>query len=517
MIGWEELRRLANQLWETPIAELCHAPHRVHTQLWEAAGITLDATNTHVTDTAWPVLLAYAKQVGIDAGFSALFHEQKVNQSEDCAATHVLWRRTEKSPTRSARFLQLRELVDTIRGDVWRGVTNKPFRHIVHIGIGGSDAGPRLLWEALRSPVEPPRYTVHFLANLDEQAFAESVMGLDPESTLCIIASKSFATLETDRNMMRARHWLESSVGPTAWATQAIAVTAHPERAVSQGFSATHILPFEMDLGGRFSIWSSVSLAAILNLGWSVYTDFLAGAEAIDQYVMAHPLENPATRAALIDFLYANFMPTADHVIVPYAHAWRTLPEYLQQLFLESLGKGITQNGEPVTTLTTPACWGGVGTLSQHSFFQWLHHSPRSVFIELLVSRHDYHQRKNVDMVAQMLGQSAALREGRPLPHNTLPGRPGAWAHGNRPHVLIWTDSLSAKNLGALLAFYEHRVYAESMLWHINAFDQWGVECGKQLAQKTRRVLSGDDDAAISLFQRELIQRLQLQPMEETV
>jgi glucose-6-phosphate isomerase len=334
-------------------------------------------------------------------------------------------------------------------------------RRIVHLGTGGSDLGPRLVVDALGAK---SALQVRFAANLDPLDLARALEGAEPASTLVVAVSKSFTTQETLINARAAKAWLGGR-------GRLYAVTAN--EAAARAFGASEVLPMWDWVGGRTSLWSAAGFSALAALGWQVFDELLAGANDMDRHFYEAPLEqNVPVLLALIGVWNVNFLGAATHCVLPYAHALRLLPAYLQQLEMESNGKRVDREGRAVQYATVPVLWGGEGTVSQHSFHQLLHQGTATVPVDFIVAG------VSAELDANAEAQSRALAFGTTdaalPPHRRLPG--------NRPSSTLRLDKLDARNLGRLLAAYEHKVFTQGVIWNVNSFDQWGVELGKQLA-----------------------------------
>jgi glucose-6-phosphate isomerase len=419
--------------------------------------------------------------MGFAAARDALFAGEIVNPSEHRPATHVAERGSgspEDVDFATARRQRMRALVDAIEAGAFGDVTG-----ILHIGIGGSVLGPALLVDALgRRTVS---IEVRFLSNIDGAAFEDAVRPLDPATTLIVVASKTFTTLETLTNLEAARDWLREA-GVDDPDGRLIAVTAKPEAALGHGIDETRILQFGDAVGGRYSLWSSVGVTAALALGWDAFEALLEGAAEMDRHFrFAAPGENVPLLAAIADRLYVEQLGCQTRAVFAYDERLRLLPFYLQQLEMESNGKSVTGDGKPVEHPTAPVTWGGTGTDAQHAVFQLLHQGTMLVPVEFVAVREaddaqdpEHHRL----LLLNAFAQGAALMEGRSSddPQRSYPG--------NRPSATILIERLDARSLGALIAFYEHRTFASAVLLGINPFDQFGVELGKDIAKR----LAGD-------------------------
>jgi glucose-6-phosphate isomerase len=388
----------------------------------------------------------------------------------------------------------MRALVDAIEAGAFGDVTG-----ILHIGIGGSVLGPALLTDALGW--HGSALNVRFLSNIDGAAFDEAVKPLDPATTLVVAASKTFTTSETLTNLDAARAWLRDA-GVEDPDGRLIAVTTKPEVALAQGIDETRILQFGEGVGGRYSLWSSVGLSAALALGWDAFEELLEGGAEMDRHFRYSELaDNVPLIAACADRLYVEQLGCQTRGLFAYDERLRLLPFYLQQLEMESNGKSVTTDGQPVASPTAPVTWGGTGTDAQHAVFQLLHQGTILAPVEFVAVREgddaqdpEHHRL----LLLNAFAQGAALMQGRASddPQRSYPG--------NRPSATILLDRLDARSLGALIAFYEHRTFANAVLLGINPFDQFGVELGKDIA---RKLSDGADDGRLDGSTRALIER----------
>jgi glucose-6-phosphate isomerase len=483
-----------------------------------------DWSKQRLTAETMALLVAYARARNLPAWMSALFAGEKINLSEQRAALHTALRQPDDTPLfvdgadviPAIRNIQarMRALAVQLRGGLRLGATGRPIRDVIHIGIGGSDLGPRLVCSALTGPRASRRegIDVTFVSNVDPEHLTRALGGLDPATTLFIVTSKSFTTTETLRNATSAREWLAAQLGGgSALATHFIAVTANTAAARAFGVAGNDVLPLWDWVGGRFSLWSAAGLAIAVRCGWESFAELLAGAATMDAHFRDTPLEqNLPVLLALVDFWTAQGANTTQRVVVPYAHALARLPAYLQQLVLESNGKSVTRDGAPVDRPTAPAVWGEPGTDSQHTFFQWLHQGTHTVPVEFIVpvrAARPLADQQSL-LVANALAQAQALLTGKPLavvraelaatgmdraaidrqaPHRVCPG--------DRPSTTLLLPELNARRLGQLLALYEHRTFVEGVLAGINSFDQWGVELGRALCGPVHAALREGTDS----------------------
>ena len=472
-------------------------PDRLARLSFEAAGIYFDWSKTHLDQRLIGDFLARANACGFEELRTALFAGGAVNTSEGRAATHVAERGNgapEEVDLAAARRKRMRALIDAIEAGAFGDVTG-----ILHIGIGGSVLGPALLVDALGR--RSTAFRVSFLSNIDGAAFDEAVKMLDPATTLVVVASKTFTTLETMKNLEAAREWLRNA-GVEDPDGRCIAVSANPEAALGQGIDESRILQFGEGVGGRYSLWSSVGITAGLALGWGVFEALLEGAAEMDRHFrFTEAKANVPLMAAFADRLYVEQLGCQTRALFAYDERLRLLPSYLQQLEMESNGKSVTRDGAPVAHPTAPVTWGGTGTDAQHAVFQLLHQGTLLVPVEFVAvqkgedSQDPDHHRL---LLLNAFAQGAALMQGRES------ADPQRSYRGNRPSVTLLLDRLDARSLGALIAFYEHRTFANAVLLGINPFDQFGVELGKEIA---RELADGEEETSLDASTRALIER----------
>ena len=472
-------------------------PDRLAKLSFEVAGLYFDWSKTHLDQKIIDRFLTRADEMGFAASREALFAGDIVNPSENRPATHIAERGSgapQDVELATARRQRMRALVDAIEAGAFGDITG-----ILHIGIGGSVLGPDLLVDALGR--HSSEFKVSFLSNIDGMAFDDAVKNLDPATTLVVVVSKTFTTLETLTNFEATRAWLQEA-GVADPDGRVIAVTANPEAAVAQGIDETRILQFGEAVGGRYSLWSSVGVTAALALGWAAFEALLEGAAEMDRHFrQADPRDNVPLIAAFADRLYVEQFGCQTRGIFAYDERLRVLPHYLQQLEMESNGKSVTKDGKPVSHPTAPVAWGGTGTDAQHAVFQMLHQGTVLVPAEFIAVREgddaqdpEHHRL----LLLNAFAQGAALMKGQKSddPQRSYPG--------NRPSITVLLDRLDARALGALIAFYEHRTFSNAVLLGINPFDQFGVELGKQIA---RQLAKGADEEALDPSTRALIER----------
>lgn len=473
-------------------------PDRLSKLSFDIAGVYFDWSKTHLDGATLEAFRARAEATGFADARRALFAGEIVNASEGRSATHIAERGSgapEEVDLATARRQRMRALVDAVEAGAFGDVTG-----VLHIGIGGSVLGPELIVDALRR--HSATLTITFLSNIDGAAFDDAVRALDPATTLVVAASKTFTTLETLTNLDAARAWLREG-GVDDPDGRVIAVTANPDAAVAQGIDDSRILQFGEGVGGRYSLWSSVGLTAALALGWDAFEALLEGAAEMDRHFrFAEPDANVPLIAAFADRLYVEQYGCQTRGLFAYDERLRLLPFYLQQLEMESNGKSVTTEGKPVAQPTAPVTWGGTGTDAQHAVFQLLHQGTVLVPVEFVAVREgedaqdpEHHRL----LLLNAFAQGAALMQGR---HSD--DRQRSYP-GNRPSTTVLLNKLDSRSLGALIAFYEHRTFANAVLLGINPFDQFGVELGKEIA---RRMAEGPDDGSgLDVSTRALMER----------
>ena len=452
-------------------------PDRLSRLAIEEAGLLFDFSKTHLSATLLGRFEALAAAKGFDARRAALFAGETVNVTEGRAAEHIAERGLGSPDSVAlARHFQarMRGLIDAIEADLFG-----PIRHILHVGIGGSALGPDLLVDALGR--DSDRYEVAVVSNVDGAALDQVFERFDPQATLLVVASKTFTTTETMMNARSVLGWMEED-GVEDPYSRVIALTAAPEKAVQWGIDETRILPFAESVGGRYSLWSSIGFPAALALGWDAFEQLLEGAAAMDRHFRdAPPAANLPLLAAFVDQYYSVARGAETRAVFAYDERLRLLPSYLQQLEMESNGKRVKIDGSPVDGPTAAITWGGVGTDAQHAVFQLLHQGTRLVPVEFIAAIEPGHALDDAHHRALLINcfaQGAALMAGRANDADPSRAYPG-----DRPSTTILLDRIDPARLGALLAFYEHRTFANAVLMGINPFDQFGVELGKEIAK----------------------------------
>ncbi len=491
----------ADRLKPAPFRDILKA--RRDMQPLEAAGWTVDTSRQYLDAAAVESLNETARAKDLEGAVRRLFAGDKVNPSEGRAAMHWALRTPSPSGSEETRAHESVQAAEALAADIANGTktapSGKPFRAIGHVGIGGSDFGPRLVADAFHDS-RLKGIELRFCANLDPLDLTLALDGLDPSETLVIGVSKSFGTEETLYNISRARDWLKASVGAD-WAGHFALVTANPARATDWLDGADGlILDLPESIGGRFSIWSAGSLACSITLQSDIMADFRKGAAAMDDHVRSAPLvSNLAMQLALLDYWNASYMGFGARALLAYSRRLRLLPAYLQQLEMESNGKSVGPDGQAAALATAPLLWGGEGTIGQHSYHQWLHQSPTIMPAEFIIAPGATSDPEGVTgLTAHALAQAEVLANGRTLEEvqaeePDLPLKIAAQkVHaGGRPSTVFHAPQLDAFRLGSLIALFEHRTYLSGVLWGLNSFDQWGVEAGKTMAGQLKPAIRG--------------------------
>ena len=484
-------------------------PQRFERFSLSSCGLMLDYSKNLINQDTTALLVKLAEEARLGDAIQAMFDGTAINASEQRQALHTALRRPlgdkvlvngrNVMPDIHKVLQQMSTLVGKLHNGLWRGYTEKPISDVVNIGIGGSFLGPQLVSEALL-PFAQKGLRCHYLANVDGSEFRELVSRLSAETTLFIVSSKSFSTLETLKNAQAARAWYLAQGGSEEnLRRHFIAVTSNPAAATAFGISEENILPLWDWVGGRYSLWSAIGLPIAMSIGISNFKELLSGAYNMDLHFRNTPFErNIPVLLGLLGVWYGDFWGASSHAILPYDYYLRNITDHLQQLDMESNGKSVRQDGTPITAGSGPVIWGGVGCNGQHAYHQLLHQGSQLIPADFIVPVSsynpvaDHHQWLYANCLSQsqalMLGKSRAEAEAelrgkgleeaevqRLAPHKVVPG--------NRPSNTLVMERISPRRLGALIAMYEHKVYVQSVLWGINAFDQWGVELGKELGK----------------------------------
>ncbi|MCH4151256.1 MAG: glucose-6-phosphate isomerase [Sphingobium sp.] len=471
-------------------------PGRLERMTLSVGPLRFDWSKTHLTAEMLAAFGELANAQDFAGKRDQLFSGAKINNTEGRAAEHSAERgEGARESVASAKALheRMRALIDVIEAEGFG-----PVRHILHVGIGGSALGPDLLMDALGR--DAGRYDVAIVSNVDGCALEEAVKRFDPQATLLAVASKTFTTTETMLNAASAIEWMTEGGVEDPYG-KVIALTASPDKAIEWGVDETRILPFSETVGGRYSLWSSIGFPAAIGLGWDAFESLLEGAAAMDRHFrLAAPHENAPLIAAFVDQYYARVMGCETRGVFAYDERLRLLPSYLQQLEMESNGKCVRADGSAVDGHTAPITWGGVGTDAQHAVFQLLHQGTHIVPVEFLASKepgHGFDPAHHRVLLTNCFAQGAALMRGRDNPADPARAYPGG-----RPSSTILLDDVTPEALGALIAFYEHRTFANAVLMGINPFDQFGVELGKEIAKSIETAgTSGFDPSTTALIE----------------
>ncbi len=468
----------------------------------EAVDLYLDYSKNRITSETLELLIALAQSCNLPARIAAMFAGDKINITEDRAVLHTALRAPQTArvivdgvdviPEVHAVLDKMSGFCDRVRSGQWLGHTGKPIRNIVNVGIGGSDLGPVMAYEALRH-FSQRDLVFRFVSNVDATDFVEATIDLDPTETLFIVASKTFTTIETMTNADTARKWLLAAVGGerAAVAKHFVALSTNATKVSEFGIDIANMFEFWDWVGGRYSMESAIGLSTMLAIGPQQFRELLDGFHQMDEHFRTAPLaENMPVLMGLLSVWYANFFDVETVAVLPYEQYLKRFPAYLQQLTMESTGKYVTVEGEQVDYATGMIYWGEPGTNGQHSFYQLIHQGTRLIpcdFIAFGKSLNPLGDHQDI-LMANVLAQSEALAFGKTAEEVSADGTP-AWLvphrvfQGNRPSNTLFADRMSPSILGKLVALYEHSVFVQSIIWNIDAFDQWGVELGKVLAK----------------------------------
>ncbi len=519
--AWADLCAHRHQLGTAHLRDLFAGdPGRVASLSLPFDGILYDFSKQRLTRETIGLLLKLAEQAGVSERIDRMFAGDKINASEGRAVLHTALRRSSSPfPGKECDVMpevlgtrkRMTEFSELLRAGKCLGHNGMAIRDVVNIGIGGSDLGPKMMNQVLRS-ISHPALGVHYVSNLDGAQLAPLLQSLDPRTTLFIIVSKTFTTQETRLNAETARNWLRSNLGEQVnLANHFAAVSSKPERAVEFGVNKDRVFPIWDWVGGRYSLWSAVGLALMIAIGPHAFGEMLRGAERMDEHFRSTPFErNLPVIMALIGIWNSNFLGAETNAVLPYNESLKYLPSFLQQLEMESNGKSVSIAGEAMDCSTCPIVWGELGNNGQHAFFQLLHQGGRLVPCDFIAStRSDYplpgHQEA---LLSNCFAQSAALAFGKTesevresMEKESVPPEeiadllPHRVFAGNQPSSTLLLKSLDPATLGALVALYEHKVFVQGSIWGVNSFDQWGVELGKAMAS---RILPAINDPALA-------------------
>jgi len=515
--AWRALAAHHERVRATTLRELFAAdPARGERLALEAAGVYFDYSKNRVTDETLGLLVALARECGLEQRIAAMFRGERINISENRAVLHVALRAPRDAaivvdgenvvPHVHEVLDRMSAFAERVRTGAWTGHTGKRIFNVVNIGIGGSDLGPVMAYEALRH-YSAREMRFRFVSNVDGTDFAENVHDLDPAETLFVVASKTFTTQETMTNARTAREWLLAGLGGDAKAVAKhfVAVSTNAEKVAEFGIDTANMFGFWDWVGGRYSMDSAIGLSTMIAIGQANFREMLSGFHAIDEHFRTAPLErNLPALLGLLAIWYNDFYGTETAAILPYDQYLKRFPAYLQQLTMESNGKHVTVDGRRVDYATGPIYWGEPGTNGQHSFYQLLHQGTRLVpcdFIAFARSLNPLPGHHDL-LVANVLAQAEALAFGKTADEVKAEGVPD-WLvphrtfDGNRPSNLLFLERLTPAALGKLVALYEHSVFTQGTIWRIDSFDQWGVELGKALAQRIIPELTAAADASL--------------------
>ena len=491
-------------------------PGRAERYSLEVGGIYLDYSKNRINDTVLADLIALAEEAGVPARMRQMFRGEKINHTENRAALHVALRNRTNNPIEvdgedvmpevNRVLRQMGTFAHAVRSGEWLGYTNQMITDVVNIGIGGSDLGPQMMCAALKN-FGHPRLNMHFVSNVDGMQLRDVLETVHPETTLFVIASKTFTTQETITNANTARQWFLQEADEEDIAKHFVAVSTNKKAVAAFGIDTEHMFEFWDWVGGRYSLWSAIGLPIMLYLGEDNFIEMLNGAHLMDQHFINAPLShNMPVLLAMIGIWYINFYGGGSHVIAPYDQHLHRFAKFIQQLDMESNGKQVQTDGSPVAADTGPVVWGETGINGQHAFFQLLHQGTHVAPIDLIVGleKHSNLPGHHEILLSNVFAQAEAFMRGRTaeearaelsaqglsdaetemlVPHKTF--------SGNRPSNMILLSRIDPRNMGSLVALYEHKVFVQGIVWNINSFDQWGVELGKQLAKTVLAELEG--------------------------
>jgi glucose-6-phosphate isomerase len=516
--AWQALQAHHQKMMAVHMRDLFSAdPQRFEKYSLTCHELLFDYSKNRITDETLSLLLALAHQADLTGWIEKMFNGEKINFTEYRAVLHTALRNRSNRPVSAegrnvmpeinAVLAQMRTFSEAVRNGAWKGYTGKAISDVVNIGIGGSDLGPMMVCEALK-PYAKPGLRVHFVSNVDGTHLAECLKQLNPETSLFIVASKTFKTQETLTNAHSARSWLLNAARDEgAVAKHFVAVSTNAKEVAKFGIDLDHMFVFWDWVGGRYSLWSAIGLPIAIDIGMDNFEELLSGAHEMDEHFRNTPFDkNIPVIMALLGIWYNNFFGAQSHAILPYDQYLHRFPAYFQQGGMESNGKSVTRDGTPVDYSTGAVIWGEAGTNGQHAFYQLIHHGTRLVPADFIapIESHNPLGNHHVILLANFFAQTEALMKGKTseearseltgagmrgeeleklLPHKIFAG--------NKPTNSILCKKITPRTLGSLIALYEHKIFVQGIIWNINSFDQWGVELGKQLAQKILPELEG--------------------------
>lgn len=531
--SWRKLAKHYTTIQTTPISQLFNADgERFNRFSLQLEGLLLDYSKNRITQETKDLLIELAQECGLAQAIKAMFRGDKINVTEDRPVLHIALRNRSNTPIYvdgidvmpevNKVLHQLKNLVTQVHSGTWKGFTGKQINAVVNIGIGGSDLGPLMVTEALK-PYQKEGITSYFVSNIDGTHIAETLKKVNPETTLFIVASKTFTTQETLTNAQTAKDWLIQQLGnESAVAKHFVALSTNATAVKAFGIADENRLEFWDWVGGRYSLWSAIGLSIALNIGFENFEALLAGAHEMDQHFYHSEFENNApVILALLGIWYHNFYAAPAHAMLPYDQYLHRFAAYFQQGDMESNGKSVQLNGDAVNYPTGPIIWGEPGTNGQHAFYQLLHQGKHLIPCDFIAPIHSHNPLgKHHDiLLANFFAQTEALMKGKDLATATKELQqsdlsdieitalaPHKVFSGNRPTNSILLDKITPHSLGQLIALYEHKIFVQSVIWNINAFDQWGVELGKQLAKSilqeinTQQVVNSHDASTNGLI-----------------
>lgn len=516
---WKALKKHHQEIADLHMRQLFDEdPQRFERFSLRLGEILFDFSKNRIVEETLVLLCDLARQAELAGWIEAMFAGEKINLTEDRAVLHIALRnRSNRSinvdgqdvmPKVNRVLEKMRAFSELVRGGEWRGYTGKPITDIVNIGIGGSDLGPKMVCEALK-PYAQPGLNVHFVSNVDSTDLVETLKNLNPETVLFLVASKTFTTQETMTNAHSARAWLlETAQDESAIAKHFVAISTNKEAVKKFGIDPKNMFEFWDWVGGRYSLWSAIGLSIALYLGMDTFEELLEGAHQADQHFYTAPFEkNIPVIMALLGIWYNNFFDADSYAILPYDQYLAHFPAYFQQGDMESNGKRVDKDGHEVTYSTGPIIWGQPGTNGQHAFYQLIHQGTKLIPCDFLaaVNSHNPLGEHHDILLSNFLAQTEALMKGKTadevrseLAEEGYSGErlerlvPAKTFPGNRPTNSFLYPKLTPQVLGSLIALYEHKIFAQGVIWHVNSFDQMGVELGKQLAKKILPELPGE-------------------------
>ena len=515
--AWKALQAHLPTIADTHMRDLFAAdPQRFHKFSFLFNDILFDYSKHRISEVTLRLLINLAEEMDVKGWTEKMFNGDAINTTENRSVLHTALRNRSKRPVMVNEknvmpeinnvLERMRNFTNAVRNGEWKGFSGKPITDVVNIGIGGSDLGPAMVTESLLD-YQRPNIKFHFVSNIDSTQMFETNRHLNPETTLFIVASKTFTTQETMTNARSAREWFMSiAKDESAIPKHFVAISTNTHEVIKFGINPELMFEFWDWVGGRYSLWSAIGLTIIIAIGMTQFEELLQGAHEMDEHFRNAPLqENLPVIMGMLGIWYNNFFGADTHAIIPYDQYLRRLPAYVRQLDMESNGKRVDRNGKTVDYFTGPIIWGELGSNGQHAFFQLIHQSERLIpadYIAMIESKHPIGEHQTI-LLANFFAQTEALMRGKNaqevtqeleaegmsadqikqlLPHKIFPG--------NKPSNSILLSKLDPKSLGSLIAFYEHKVFVQGVIWNINSFDQWGVELGKQLAKSIQPELS---------------------------